>query len=216
MPVAIGSAFGILLVTGSFGIYRLTLGPLPAPFVAAVAAAEVAVIAGVVSRNWARRYRVGVWAALLAAGFVLMAVPGLPSRVVGLAVTGGCHTITYSALLLWFGLSLRPGREPVVTGFARRLRQTMPAKVVRYTRSVTVVWCGFFASQLIVSATLLFLVSQGAWLVFLTLLNLPLVVLMVLTEFACRRVLFRHDDHTGLFKTLSALRHGGLMSANRP
>ena len=32
------------------------------------------------------------------------------------------------------------------TGLARRMRQTMPAKVVGYTRTVTIAWCVFFAA----------------------------------------------------------------------
>jgi uncharacterized membrane protein len=212
VPAAIAAAFSIL---GSFLIYRLTPGTLPAPLVAALATVQVAVIAGVLTRNWALRYRVGLWAGLLAAGAALTAVPGLPAHLVVLTVTGGSHAIAYSALLIWFGMSLRAGREPVVTGFARRLRQTMPDSVIRYTRNVTIAWCGFFACQLIVSAALLLLAPQAAWSAFVTLLNLPLVVLMTLAEFACRQVLFRHEDPTGLAKTLSALRHGTLMPADR-
>ncbi len=211
VPVAIG----VLLVVGSFLIYRLTLGTLLAPFVAALATVQVAVIAGVLTRNWALRYRVGLLAGLLTACAGLTAVPGLQAHLLVLAVTGGSHAIAYSALLIWFGMSLRAGREPVVTGFARRLRQTMPDGVVRYTRNVTIAWCGFFACQLIVSATLLLLTPQAAWSAFVTLLNLPLVVLMTLAEFACRQVLFRHEDPTSLVKTLAALRHGTLMPADR-
>jgi uncharacterized membrane protein len=215
VPVAIGATFSILLVAGSFLIYRLTLSTLPTPFVAALATVQVSVIAGVLTRKWALRYRVGLWAGLLAAGAAPTAVPGLPERLVVLAMTGGCHAIAYSALIIWFGMSLRAGREPIVTGFARRLRQTMPDSVVRYTRNVTIAWCGFFACQLIMSATLLLLAPQAAWSAFVTLLNLPLVIMMTLAEFACRQVLFRHENPTSLARTLSALRHGTLMPADR-
>ena len=215
MPVAIGATFSILLIGGCFLIYRLTLGTLPAPFVAALATLEVSVIAGVLTRKWACRYRFGLWVSLLAAGAALTAVPGLPARVVGLAVTGGCHAVAYSILLIWFGMSLRAGREPIVTGIARRLRQTMPDSVVHYTRIVTFAWCGFFACQLLVSAALLLLAPRAAWSAFVILLNLPLVATMTLAEFACRQILFRHQHPTGLAKTLSALRYATLMPADR-
>jgi uncharacterized membrane protein len=215
VQVATGSAFSIVLVAGSLLVCRLTIGALPTIFIAAAVAIQFLVIAGVLSRHWTPRCRIALWAGLGAAGATLAAVPGLPMRIVGLVVTGGCHTAAYSALLIWFGLSLRPGHEPIVTGFARRVRQTMPDSVVRYTRKVTIAWCVFFAGQLVVSTTLLLFAPHAAWFSFVTLLNLPLVVMMALAEFACRRVLFRHEDYTGLIKTLSALRHGGLMPANR-
>ena len=215
MPVAIGAAVGIPLIAGLLLIFRLTLGTLPAPFVVAFATVQASVITGILSRKWALRYRVGLWAVLLAAGAALAAVPGLPARVVGLAVAGGCHALAYAALLIWFGTSLRAGCEPIVTGFARRLRQTMPDNVVRYTRHVTIAWGCFFACQLIVSTGLLLFAPPVAWSAFVTLLNLPLVVAMLLAEFTCRQILFRNENPTSLAKTLSALRHGTLMPANR-
>jgi len=216
VPVAIGAAFSIPLFAGFLLIFRLTLGTLSPPFVVAFATVQGSVIAGVLTRKWALRYRVGLWTVLLATGVALAAVPGLSARVVGLAVAGGCHALAYAALLIWFGTSLRAGREPVVTGFARRLRQTMPESVERYTRRVTIAWCGFFACQLIASASLLLFAPLVAWSAFITLLNLPLVVTMLLAEFACRQLLFRHENPTSLAKTLLALRHGTLTPADRP
>lgn len=216
MPVAVGAALSIPLIAGFLLILRLALGTLPPSFVVAFATVQVCVIAGALTGRWGLRYRIGLWTVLLAGGIALTAMPGLPARLVGLAVAGGCHALAYVALLIWFGRSLRAGHEPVVTGFARRLRQTMPGSVERYTRRVTIAWCGFFACQLVASVTLLLFAPRGVWSAFVTLLNLPLVVAMLLAELACRQILFRHENPTGLAKTLSTLRHGTLMSADRP
>jgi uncharacterized membrane protein len=118
---------------------------------------------------------------------------------------GLCHAAAYALLLVWFAASLRPGREPVVTGFARRIRQTMPDSVVRYTRLVTLAWCAFFALQLGVSLGLL-LAAPEAWASFVNLWNLPLVAAMMLVEFVCRSYLFRREPPTGLMATLAGLR----------
>jgi uncharacterized membrane protein len=131
---------------------------------------------------------------------------GLPADTLGLTMAGVCHTVAYTGLLIWFGASLRPGREPVVTGFARRMRRTMPPDVVRYTRLATLAWCVFFAGQLALSLGLLF-AAPDVWSGFVSVWNLPLVLAMVLAEFACRSVLFRRHQRTGLVATLAALRH---------
>jgi uncharacterized membrane protein len=132
---------------------------------------------------------------------------GLPIRSVGLAPGGICHAAAYSSLLIWFTRSLRPDREPVVTGFARRIRRTMPVEVVRYTRRVTIAWCVFFAAQLGMSAALLAVAPEAIWPAFVNLLNLPLIVAMVLAEFGCRLLVFRGEPHTSLIATLAGLRH---------
>jgi uncharacterized membrane protein len=131
---------------------------------------------------------------------------GLPARTLGLAMAGVCHAIAYSGLLIWFGSSLRSGREPVVTGFARRMRRTMPPDVVRYTRLVTMAWCVFFAGQIVLSLALLLAAPAYVWSGFVTMWNLPLVLAMIVAEFICRTILFRHHQRTGFVATLAALR----------
>jgi hypothetical protein len=80
------------------------------------------------------------------------AAPG----VLGLAAASwSIHALCYSALLAWFGLSLLPGREPVVTGFARRLNPRFADDMCGYTRGVTWAWCVLFAAELPASAALL-------------------------------------------------------------
>ena len=153
---------------------------------------------------------------MLAVGAAVMVFSKTPAHAVGLVMTGGCHAIAYATLLAWFAVSLRPGHEPVVTGIARRVRRTTPDKVLRYTRQVTVAWCVFFAAQLALSAALLLVAPVAVWSTFVTLLNLPLIIAMGLAEFGCRMILFRHEGHTSLVDTLSALRRARFMPASRP
>jgi uncharacterized membrane protein len=50
------------------------------------------------------------------------------------------HWAIYSTLLLTFALTLRPGRDPLITGMARRLHGVISDEMVVYTRRVTVAW----------------------------------------------------------------------------
>jgi uncharacterized membrane protein len=214
-----GISGGLLFVLGGLVpvlIYHLSFATQSAMLTGIAVAVQVTAIAWIAAGRLPNRYRAAVALAGLAAVAALLLGLGLPARSAGLAVGGACHAVAYTSLLVWFAASLRVGHEPVVTGFARRMRRTMPAKVVRYTRHVTVAWSAFFAAQLLVSAALLAAAPSGLWASFVNVWSLPLVVAMFLAEFACRLVLFRQEPRTGLFATLAGLRHSGGSSANRP
>jgi uncharacterized membrane protein len=195
-------------------IYHLSYGTQSPLLTGAAVAIQIAAIVWVAAGRLAKRYRAIVAFAGLAVVVALFAA-GVPARPAGLAVGGLCHA-AYAGLLVWFAASLRAGHEPVVTGFARRMRRTMPPKVVRYTRRVTLAWCVFFAAQLATSALLLAAAPPGLWAAFVNVWNLPLVVAMFLAEFACRLLLFRHEPRTGLFATLAGLRRTGGASGTAP
>jgi uncharacterized membrane protein len=180
-----------------------------------IPALQITAIAWLLTGKWMFRHRAALIIGLLAAMGVLLHLPGLPPRTVELVAAGGCHAAAYCGLLIWFCRSLRPGREPAVTGFARRVRRSMPAKVVRYTRQVTIAWCLFFAAQLLVSAALLASAPIGIWVTFVKLLNVPLLVAMMLAEFGCRLILFRHEPHTSLINTLVAMRYARATSVDQ-
>src|SRR5579872_7013024 len=73
------------------------------------------------------------------------------------------HWAIYGGLLLTFGLTLRPGREPLVTAMARKLHGAIPDELAVYTRRVTVAWCCFFAAQLTTSITLFLFAPLVIW-----------------------------------------------------
>ncbi|MEA2790704.1 MAG: hypothetical protein QOG73_3110 [Acetobacteraceae bacterium] len=201
------SAGIVLICIAPLLIYRVTVGA-GAPWLAGPAlGVQVTIVVWVMTRRLAIWWRALL--AILALDVVAISIflLGLTARSVGLAVGGICHAMAYSGLLIWFATSLRPGREPVVTGLARQMRRTMPLEVVRYTRAVTIAWCGFFAAQLGISAALLAGAPEATWSFFVNLLNVPLIVAMILAEFVCRLVLFHHEQRTGLIATLAGLRH---------
>ena len=69
-------------------------------------------------------------------------------------LNGVPHAAINILLIGVFGRTLLGGREPLITGFARRVHRSLAAGVERYTRRVTLAWCVFFAAQVLVSAIL--------------------------------------------------------------
>lgn len=193
-------------LVGLLGFLALRMLPASSFLLAGVIAIQSAFIA------WMATSRLPGWSRLVLTGFaagVALTIAfrnNMSADMLGFAVGGVCHAFAYGSLLMWFGLSLRPEREPVVTSFARQMRKTMPNAVLRYTRNVTLAWCGFFAAQLLASLSLLWLAPHGIWSAFVSVWNLPLVAVMALGEYCVRSCLFAREERTGFIATLSALR----------
>ncbi|SMH36386.1 COG4648 family protein [Azospirillum agricola] len=134
------------------------------------------------------------WIAL-AAAIPLIALSWHSARDGLLAATGIGHAAIHAGLLVLFGRTLAPGREPLITGIARRVRGHLTDAMLVYTRRVTVAWCLFFAGQLAVSALLFLTASNTVWSFFVNVLDLPLVALMFLLEYACRLRRFPNLSH---------------------
>ncbi|WP_407276049.1 hypothetical protein [Halothiobacillus sp. DCM-1] len=98
------------------------------------------------------------------------------------------------ALGLWFGLSLRPGQEPLVTRFARPLHPRFSPALHHYTRQVTLAWALFFMLMAAGSITLFLWAPRTVWSLFANAATLPLVALMFLGEFLMRRWALPPED----------------------
>lgn len=106
------------------------------------------------------------------------------------------HWSIYAGLLAGFGLTLRPGREPLITAMARRMHGLSP-EMERYTRKVTIAWVLFFAAQLAMSVGLFCFAPLTTWSFFVNILDLPLVAAMFALEYAVRlRVLEDPPRHS--------------------
>jgi uncharacterized membrane protein len=99
-------------------------------------------------------------------------------------------------LFLWFfARTLLPGREPLVTAIARFMHGAITPEIERYTRRVTVAWCGFFAGMAAASVALATLAPVSVWSFFSNVLAYPLVGLMFAGEYAIRRRRFPDYRH---------------------
>lgn len=111
----------------------------------------------------------------------------------GVATLSGIpHAAAYFFLLWYFGRTLAPGTEPMVTRLSRQVHGVLPPDMERFTRNVTIAWCVFFTAQLIVSALLFAFAPLDIWSVFVNLLNIPLLGLMFAGQFVYRNV--RHPE----------------------
>jgi hypothetical protein len=107
-------------------------------------------------------------------------------------LSGLLHAACYLFLLWYFGSTLAPGREAIVTRVARRVHGLLSLPMERFTRRVTVAWCVFFGAQLAVSALLFAFAPLHAWSFFVNLLNLPSLAVMFVGQFAFGAI--RHPD----------------------
>lgn len=131
-------------------------------------------------------------------------------------VSAVTHWAIYAGLLLTFALTLRPGREPLITGMARRMHGPLTPELARYTRCVTLAWSLFFAAQLALSVGLFCLAPLVAWSFFVNILDIPLVVAMFAAEYAVRlRVLRDPPRHSlaAILKMVGELRSPALPAA---
>src|SRR5262245_24252149 len=120
------------------------------------------------------------------------------------AAAGLAHAGAYLALLWYFGRSLRPGREPLITRVARRIHGSVPPDMACFTRRLTVAWCAFFAGQVLVSALLLAFAPHDVWSMFVNVLNLPLLALMFVAQQVVRALRFPLVPRASITRILSA------------
>lgn len=111
---------------------------------------------------------------------------------------------TNIALGLYFGRSLGAGQIPVCTTFAHMLHPSPSARVLRYTRRITLAWTLFFAGSASVSTLLYLLAPIQVWSLFSNLLYLPSLALMFVLEGLVRRVVIPADERQGLIASLRA------------
>jgi hypothetical protein len=111
--------------------------------------------------------------------------------------------------LLWvFGRTLGAGSEPLITGFARAVHGTLPPFLEAYTRNVTIAWCVFFASQVIVSLMLFAYASLESWSLFVNLLSFPLVAVAFVAEYAYRVIRYPDFPHVSIWTGIRLFMEG--------
>ena len=111
------------------------------------------------------------------------------------------------ALATTFAITVRPGREALITRLARTARNgDMPPAVVRYTRRLTLVWAGFFGAVAALSSALYFSQPLDVWSGFVNLALWPLVAALFVGEYAVRLRVLRGYRHGTLMSGVTAFR----------
>lgn len=114
------------------------------------------------------------------------------------------HIATNSMLCWFFAHTLFGGRTPIITTLARSIHADLPANVERYTRQVTVAWSLFFVMQVVVSLLIFAFGSIETWSLFANVLNWPLVALMFVAEYSCRKRVNRDFPHATIKESIDA------------
>ncbi len=97
--------------------------------------------------------------------------------------------------LAWlFGHTLAPGREALVTRFARQEHPVPTPRILAYTRRLTWVWTVFFLSMALVSGALAAIGAHEAWAWFTAVGNYLCVAALFMVEYGYRRWRFPVDS----------------------
>jgi uncharacterized membrane protein len=113
--------------------------------------------------------------------------------------------VIYFALATWFGRTLLPGRQPLISGFASLERGELEPELARYTRRLTALWSAFFVFMAVVSAALALLADAGRWSFFTNGVNYVLMALLFVGEYVYRRVRYRHYRHASFPRMMRML-----------
>lgn len=121
--------------------------------------------------------------------------------------------ILINAALAWiFGTSLRLGRDPVVSGFARLEQAELPADLAAYTRLLTWIWTALFVAMGAIAFALAVFGSLTAWSTFTNLITYVLVAILFVGEYVYRRIRYRHYRHASLLDLMANVRTAGLFA----
>jgi uncharacterized membrane protein len=120
------------------------------------------------------------------------------------------------ALAVWFGRTLAPGEEPMISWFARLVRGTeLPADLARYTRISTAVWTAFFVSMAVVAAALAVWATPHTWSLFANGIDYLLVGVLFVGEYVFRRVRYPHHEHRPLADVVRTVARAGKLAPRR-
>lgn len=115
------------------------------------------------------------------------------------------QNFTMECLMAWgFGHTLRPGHEPLISQFARRIHGTAysPA-IATYTRHATWAWTMYFVAMGLISLLLFVAAPLTVWSWFVNFLTFILLGLMFVGEYAVRRWRLRDIQHISFISSVS-------------
>jgi uncharacterized membrane protein len=100
-----------------------------------------------------------------------------------------------AVLLIVFGRTLRPTKEPIISSFCRIERGNLPSDLIRYTRTVTWIWTTLFAIITLFYLTLSFHSAPMPIYIFAYGLYYSIILILILGEYVYRLFRFRQHSH---------------------
>lgn len=112
------------------------------------------------------------------------------------------HAGTELLLCFAFARTLKEGKEPLCTYFARMVHGTLTPGIARYTRQVTQAWALFFGTMALFSTLLFHFASLNAWSIFANFFTGPLIALMFVAEYLVRRWMHPDVEHESIISSV--------------
>jgi uncharacterized membrane protein len=187
------------------GVLLLVCYPLAVYFALAANRPGVAIALGVSSLALLAMATPRRWRLVAIALVTLVALAGFGAGL-GAQLTYLAPVIINLGLAAWFGVTLRAGREPMISRFARIERGTLQPDLVTYTRQLTFVWTLFFVAMAAISAALAALPSPAPWAWFTSLGDWLCVAALFFGELVYRRKRFAHYPHASPMRVFALVR----------
>jgi uncharacterized membrane protein len=102
------------------------------------------------------------------------------------------HAGIHLALALTFGVTLRAGATPLISGLAATVHQQFTPAMQAYTRWLTGLWCAYFVGMVVLSVAIYWLAPWSWWSFFCNLLTPVFAVLLFVVEHLLRY--WRHPE----------------------
>jgi len=120
-----------------------------------------------------------------------------------------------TALGIFFGRTLLPGKTPLITGFSIRMRGKLEPGVAGYTRRVTQLWTAFFILLAVESLMLALFAPVEVWSLFTNILNYLFAGLLFVGEYHYRVRHLDNLEHPGFTRFLRNLSKANPGAFNR-
>ncbi len=117
-----------------------------------------------------------------------------------------------AVLAAFFGASLRPGREPVISAFARIEQGKLQPDLARHARVITWCWTLLLAAIAISALALAAWAPMETWSLFANVVSYALIAALFAGEYLYRRVRFRHYRHASLAALLRNVQRANLFA----
>lgn len=159
-----------------------------------------------------------IWA--IAAGRVRAAILAAAiAALVGVVLVLSPQTLLFAPpvainalIAVFFGASLRAGREPVISVFARLEQGKLEPDLAQHARLVTWCWTLLLASIAITASVLAIWAPMETWSLFTNVVSYALIGALFVGEYLYRRVRYRHYRHASLAVLIRNVRRANLFA----
>lgn len=104
------------------------------------------------------------------------------------------------SLFILFSQSLSAGQTPIISRYAKLLGDKLEQRHLRYNRSLTIVWSGFFLLMATSSILLALFSTMEIWSIFTHIISYLLIAAFFVVEFIYRKRHFAGEIKGGFFQ----------------